>query len=1128
MTAEMATLAHFRSGVVPQFVVIIGLFVATLISVSAVPIGHTAHLSRPVPPFMGQEPGSGGLAAEKAAQRNSVVVQQTRSAPVITRPAPDGVASTLVVGNGTVVDGRYTPPEPTQLSGAVYDPADGLVYVGDSQGSYIFGLNGTTGRVTQSILTGWSPAAFTLDPTDDSLLIATGSAVIQVNPSTGHMVKVIRGNAGAAGGSMGIVYDAHNGYAYVVDSYDGLVRIINVSAGTYMGNISLPGAPGTLAFDPVDNLLYVGNGNTVLDSSSIAVLDTTTNRVVVGKIGLGSANPNCMVFDPANGYIYVGNSASTNTTILDASTHSFVNSSLSTGNCISMLYDPVNDHVYVGSYAGRIADINGTSIAGPGVDDPNWPAGLAYDSRDNLVFAANSGDQTLTLFNASTGTVVSPHESISETLLRSTFDPLNSETYVASPDPGFLCAMPGSLFAISPGSRPHITSTIPVGFGPEASVVATRSNYVFVANACSDNVTMVNAANDSVIDSGIPVGSYPMALAYDPLHDEVWVANGYSNNLTVLNGSTGAIVNASVPLPVVHGYNNSSAFQYPDALAFDPTSDRLFVADYGTSNVTVLNASSRQVVAVGIGVGSGPEDLAYDPSDGTVIVANSGSSTLSVLNASNLSLVRNLRSVGIGPVALALDLPRNLVYVADAAGGTVAAMNLTTGTRYGSLIPVNGDPQGVSYDPVADVVDVADFASGAISVLGLVPVISSVNITPNEIEVGQTAEIAVVASEVGGAPLTYSYSGLPVACPSVNASILLCRASLAGAYTITVTVTDPSGYLARRTASLDVVPALSAAVLNVTRTLLELGDPLNLSVQLQGGILPWTFSYSGLPPGCTPANVSVINCVPDSTGTFSISVTARDMVGVTSTATATVQVDTPPSVTAFLAVPPEVTIGSPIELWMTIEGGIGPYSYAYSGLPTGCSSANATELPCTPKVAGSFNVTGLVTDSRGRTASAVALVIVSTIPIPPPPVLVSFAAVPSSITLGASTTFLTVTEGGVPPFVIDYSGLPPGCVSQPSLVLTCTPNDTGAFHVTVRVSDSLGRGFSPSVDLDVTPDVSPVDHNGSNGPVGSSGLAWYDMVGIGGVVGGAVGAVAAVVITGVKRRRNRPPPAQGT
>ncbi|HLZ10829.1 MAG TPA: hypothetical protein VKT80_19745, partial [Chloroflexota bacterium] len=358
------------------------------------------------------------------------------------------------------------------------------------------------------------------------------------------------GDTGGAGPT-GLVYDPENGFAYGVDFGDNSVLVINVSSGAYVTNLSVGGGPDTLAYDAIDRLLFVGNSQ----YSSVTIIDTTTNTIVVGQIKLGGTpgnpnsypHPSCMVYDPQNGFVYVGNAGTQNTTLINASKHDIeAGSNLSTGDCLSMVYDPANGHVYVGSFAARIADINGTSLAGFGVYDPVWPAGLSYDLRNNLVYAANSGDQTITSFDGTTERVVQQRLPLTETFLRSMFDPLSGETYVATPDPGFLCSTPGTLTVVNSTSLPGILTSIPVGFGPEASIVASSSGNVFVANACSGNVTVIDGATNRVVLAGVPVGAYPIALGYDSIHDRVVVANAFSQNLTILNGSTGTVVVANV------------------------------------------------------------------------------------------------------------------------------------------------------------------------------------------------------------------------------------------------------------------------------------------------------------------------------------------------------------------------------------------------------------------------------------------------------------------------------------------------------------------------------------------------------------------------------------------------------
>ncbi len=77
-----------------------------------------------------------------------------------------------------------------------------------------------------------------------------------------------------------------------------------------------------------------------------------------------------------------------------------------------------------------------------------------------------------------------------------------------------------------------------------------------------------------------------------------------------------------------------------------------------------------------------------------------------------------------------------------------------------------------------------------------------------------------------------------------------------------------------------------------------------------------------------------------------------------------------PTISSFVVSASTITVGSSATFTATASGGTAPLTYAYTGLPSGCSSANTSALTCTPTATGSFTVTVTVTDSAGRTTTA--------------------------------------------------------------------------------------------------------------------------------------------------------------
>ena len=101
---------------------------------------------------------------------------------------------------------------------------------------------------------------------------------------------------------------------------------------------------------------------------------------------------------------------------------------------------------------------------------------------------------------------------------------------------------------------------------------------------------------------------------------------------------------------------------------------------------------------------------------------------------------------------------------------------------------------------------------------------------------------------------------------------------------------------------------------------------------------------------------------------------------VTSAASAEIQVNPSPSVTGMTANPSNVVAGNPTKINVSVSGGTAPYSYLYTGLPSGCASVDSPQLNCTPQAAGGFSIKVTVSDSVGETATGLVLLTVTSKP----------------------------------------------------------------------------------------------------------------------------------------------------
>ncbi|HYA58044.1 MAG TPA: hypothetical protein VEH57_06245 [Thermoplasmata archaeon] len=92
--------------------------------------------------------------------------------------------------------------------------------------------------------------------------------------------------------------------------------------------------------------------------------------------------------------------------------------------------------------------------------------------------------------------------------------------------------------------------------------------------------------------------------------------------------STGTLVTA------ISVTKNITVGKHPDGVTYSPATHEIYVANYGSNTVSVINASTDKVVS-NITVGKEPVGLAYDPSNKDLYVFNDGSSSYSVISTAN-------------------------------------------------------------------------------------------------------------------------------------------------------------------------------------------------------------------------------------------------------------------------------------------------------------------------------------------------------------------------------------------------------------------------------------------------------------------------------------------------------------
>ncbi|HYA11066.1 MAG TPA: hypothetical protein VEH10_05300, partial [Thermoplasmata archaeon] len=397
-----------------------------------------------------------------------------------------------------------------------------------------------------------------------------------------------------------------------------------------------------------------------------------------------------------------------------------------------------------------------------------------------------------------------------------------------------------------------------------------------------------------------------------------------------------------------------------------------------------------------------------------------------------------------------------------------------------------------TYTFYLNVTDRVGSTSSATVVVTVEPALAvgTVSAVPNPLDVGQSATIATTGATGGTGSYTYVWTGLPPGCPDPgNVTSFACAPSIGGVYAVLVTVTDGNGASATGGVSVLVSSVLSVGAPLAAPNPVDAGQTATLSTTgASGGTGPYTYLWTGLPPGCpNPGNVTSFACAPSSAGTFTVLLTVTDSAGNSAGVTLTLVVDPALSAGTLVATRTTLDVGQPTSVSTSgVGGGLAPYTYAWTGLPTGCANPGDTSaFGCAPTAAGTFDVQLLVTDANGASATASIVLTVD------PPLLVVPTASLNPVHVGQTTTLFAGASGGSGVYTTYLWSAPPqlGCLLGTTASISCTPTVTGTFTLSISATDSNGAtatGALAVTAVAVVPGVYTVTVSG-----GPSGHVWY-------------------------------------
>ncbi|MCI4330695.1 MAG: hypothetical protein L3K19_02465 [Thermoplasmata archaeon] len=302
-----------------------------------------------------------------------------------------------------------------------------------------------------------------------------------------------------------------------------------------------------------------------------------------------------------------------------------------------------------------------------------------------------------------------------------------------------------------------------------------------------------------------------------------------------------------------------------------------------------------------------------------------------------------------------------------------------------------------------------------------------------------------------------------------------------------------------------------------TPSAMDLGAGTVLSATATGGIAPYRYLWSGLPPGCLGAgNSSSVHCTPTTAGSFQVVLRVRDSSGALGPDSAVVLLVAEPLSARLISPTGVIDQGGNATMYPLVTGGVPPLACQWAVNRVQSAGNCSTPFVASGPVVGTLLVQLTVADATGATAtSRPANITVA----PGLTVAVFLTAAGVSVHAGTPVSVSAVTTGGAGAVSFNWTLNGTLLNGAGGSNLTFVPAGAGTYQFAVLATDASGNQvLSNAVDLNVTSPASP-----RIGPAVSSTSGFPEWAGYA-AIAAALAELAVLAWVIVRRPPRQPAP----
>ncbi len=584
-----------------------------------------------------------------------------------------------------------------------------------SSSDYLLSFDSFSGSLSNIYPVVTGPNAVAYDPVNKFLYVLSGcAALVSVyNSINGSLVKNI--SIAPTSRALFACYNSHYNEVLVTSgcasppTYD--LISINTTTNTVSCKVPLSTYPNGMAYDSVNNTMFIAVGNTI-DVVNLS------NNTVFKTINVG-AGPCGLTFSPYTDQVYAGETQGSCAIIIDANNYSYyVPFDVSGSHPADVVYDPYSNDLYITDYGGgnvSIIDLSNFDYVCPSqytnIKVGTNPYSEMIDPSNGLLYVDNAGSYNISVIDPLTNTVIGTFNiSGYQSGSFMSYDPFSQSLFLTS-------SAQNSLLNIAPSHLYKVTLHVNIPGNAtmwSSNIVPCKTSDM----ALAENLTLNVDQNATYF---LPNGTYYIEIntTNPEFHERVaaFDVNGSSLNLTYyryfyLNLNESGLPNGTSWSVLINGTtytSNKSNFQVP--------------LRNGQYTVNVPFAESFEAYPSSFNISIDRYNVSYRLYFQSPSLQNYGH-VISTTDACKALLVPGdsllINNVGQS-FSSSIDPYDNILYLSEYAFNGTASIRMisTTSNLYvGSIkLPVNSRPDGTYFDTSNKMLYVVECGNSTIAVI---------------------------------------------------------------------------------------------------------------------------------------------------------------------------------------------------------------------------------------------------------------------------------------------------------------------------------------------------------------------------------------------------------------------------